>query len=77
MAPLAASQRPIAGPGPAAPSSPCGEAMGGEAMGWRWPAGVGVAAREVGERWRGGDRSASAHPALFIAGHSHAGFHGF
>lgn len=76
MAPLAASRRPIAGPGPAAPSSPCGEAMG-----WRWPADAGVAARGHraggGERWRGGDRSATAHPAPLIAGHSHAGFHGF
>jgi len=76
MAPLAASLRPCAGPGLAAPSSPLGAAMG-----WRWAAGARAAAgwrrADGGERWRGGDRSALAHPAPLIAGHNHAGFHGF
>lgn len=76
MSPLAASLRPNAGPRPAAPSS-----RRGVAAGWRWPSEGDAAAWEAraggGERWRGGDRSAPAHPAPLIAGHTHAGIHGF
>jgi hypothetical protein len=75
MLPLAATLRPAAGLRPAAPASPCGVAAG-----WRWPGGKGGSTWRgwtgTWERWRGGDRSAPAHPFPIATGHRHAGFNG-